>query len=264
MMTLRALLVGLATILAVAPAAAQSQTPDRLQRILDRGVLRVGTTMDTPMFSMTDPATGKLYGFDIDVLETLGPGLGVKIEYVKTTFKTLLADLAADKFDMAMSGLGRTLARARVATFSKPYMRYGRLMMIRSSDRDRFRSLADLDQPGVKIGYNAGGLNDLFANTTFKRATPVGFDSNKLATADLLAGKIDAQVSNSNAIIYQSRQNPRLAAVSPERLFEPNYVAILLGRDDQTLLNFINIWIDQIEVNGTLGRIRTKWLGDTR
>jgi cyclohexadienyl dehydratase len=264
MLTLRALLVGLATVLAGAPAAAQSQTPDRLQKILDRGVLRVGTTMDTPMFSMLDPATGKLYGFDIDVLETLGPGLGVKIEYVKTNFKSLLADLAADKFDMAMSGLGRTLQRARVATFSKPYLRYGKLLMIRSVDRDRFRSLADLDQPGVKIGYNVGGLNDQFANTMFKRATPVGFDSNKLATADLLAGKIDAQVSNSNAVIYQSRQNPRLAAVSPERLFEPNYVAILLGRDDQTLLNFINIWIDQIEVNGTLGRIRTKWLGDTR
>jgi ABC-type amino acid transport substrate-binding protein len=37
-----------------------------------------------------------------------------------------------------------------------------------------------------------------------------------------------------------------------------------LGRDDQTLLNFINIWIDKIEVNGTLGRIRAKWLGDTK
>ncbi|HEY6994354.1 MAG TPA: transporter substrate-binding domain-containing protein [Xanthobacteraceae bacterium] len=264
MTNLRSLLVGLATILAAAPAATQSQTPDRLQRILDRGVLRVGTTMDTPMFSMRDPATGKLYGFDIDALETLGPALGVKIEYVKMTFSSMLADLAADKFDIAMSGLGRTMERARIATFSKPYLRYGRLLMIRSVDKGRFKTLADLDQPGVKIAYNRGGLNDQFASTMFKRATPVGFESNAAATADLLAGKVDAQVSNSNAVIYLSRQNPRLAAVSPEKLFEPDYVAILLRRDDQTLLNFINIWIDKIEVNGTLGRIRTKWLGDTR
>jgi cyclohexadienyl dehydratase len=108
------------------------------------------------------------------------------------------------------------------------------------------------------------GLNDRFANTMFKHATPTGFDSNELATADLLAGKVDAQVSDSTAAIYMSRQNSRLAAMNPENLFHPVYVAILLRREDQTLLNYINIWIDQIEMDGTLGRIRTKWLGDTR
>ena len=34
-----------------------------------------------------------------------------------------------------------------------------------------------------------------------------------------------------------------------------------MRREDQTLQNFINIWIDQIEMDGTLARIRTKWLG---
>ena len=80
----------------------------------------------------------------------------------------------------------------------------------------------------------------------------------------MLAGKVDAQVSDSTAAIYMSRQNSRLAAMNPENLFHPVYVAILLRREDQTLLNYINIWIDQIEMDGTLGRIRTKWLGDTR
>ena len=113
----------LAIALLPVPAAAQTQSPDRLQKILTSGVLRVGTTMDTPVFSMRDPASGRLEGFDMDALVTLGPALGVKIEYVKMTFGTMLADLAADKFDVAMSGMGRTLERARVATFSKPYHR---------------------------------------------------------------------------------------------------------------------------------------------
>jgi cyclohexadienyl dehydratase len=264
MKDIRPLLLAFATVLAALPAAAQGQPPDRLQQILDRGALRVGTTMDTPVFSMRDTASGQLRGFDMDALETLAPALGIKIEYVKMNFGSMLADLAADRFDIAMSGMGRTLERARVATFSKPYMRYGKLLMIRSTDRERFRSLPDLDHPGIKIAYNRGGLNDRFANTMFKHATPTGFDSNELATADLLAGKVDAQVSDSTAAIYMSRQNSRLAAMNPENLFHPVYVAILLRREDQTLLNYINIWIDQIEMDGTLGRIRTKWLGDTR
>jgi cyclohexadienyl dehydratase len=262
-MTARSLLLAFAIALIAFPAAAQRQPSDRLEKILAEGVLRVGTTMDTPVFSMRDPATGKLQGFDMDALETLGTALGVKIEYVRMTFGSMLADLAADKFDIAMSGMGRTLERARVAAFSKPYMRYGKLLMIRSADKERFKSLADLDHPGIKIAYNKGGLNDRFANTMFKRATPIGFDSNELATADLLAGKVDAQVSDSTAAIYMARHNPRLAAMSPENIFNPIYVAILLRRDDQTLLNYINIWIDQIEMNGTLAKIRTKWLGDT-
>ncbi len=148
------------------------------------------------MFSMRDPATGALEGFDMDTLATLAPALGVKIDYVKMTFGSMIPDLLADKFDVAMSGMGRTLERARVATFSKPYMRYGKLMMIRSADKERYKSLADLDKPGIKIAYNKGGLNDRFANTEFKQATPVGFASNELATADLIAGKIDAQVQD--------------------------------------------------------------------
>jgi cyclohexadienyl dehydratase len=260
---MRPLLVVTAVAVALGtPAAAQS--PDRLQKVLDAKVLRVGTTMDTPMFSMRDPTTGALEGFDMDVLATLAPALGVKIDYVKMTFGSMIPDLLADKFDVAMSGMGRTLERARVATFSKPYMRYGKLMMIRSTDRERYRTLADLDKPGIKIGYNRGGLNDRFANTEFKQATPVGFPSNELATADLVAGRITAQVQDSTAAVYMARKDARLAAMSPEDVFHPVYVAILLRREDQTLLNYINIWIDQIEMDGTLGRIRTKWMGDTR
>ncbi len=261
---IRFILLALILVLPALPAAAQSAQPDRLQKILAAGVLRVGTTMDTPVFSMRDGATGKLEGFDMDALETLAPALGVKIDYVKMTFGTMLADLAADKFDMAMSGMGRTLDRARVATFSKPYHRYGKLMMIRSADKERFKSLADLDKPGLKIAYNKGGLNDRFANTMFKQATPSGFDSNELATADLIAGKVDAQVSDSTAAIYMARQDPRLAAMSPDDIFNPVHVAILLRRDDQTLLNYLNIWIDQIELDGRLAKIRGKWLGETK
>jgi cyclohexadienyl dehydratase len=244
-------------------AAVSAQAPDRLQKILASGVLRVGTTMDTPVFSMPG-SSGDLVGFDIDLLATLGPALGVKIQYVKMTFGSMLADLAADKFDVAMSGMGRTLDRARVATFSKPYMRYGKLMTIRSADVGRFRSLADLDRPGIRIAYNRGGLNDRFANTMFKQATAVGFASNELATADLLARKVDAQVSDSTAAIYMARMDPRLAAMSPDNVFNPVYVAMLLRREDQTLLNYVNIWIDQIELDGTLAKIRAKWLGDAK
>src|SRR4051812_10579512 len=105
-MTFRSLLLALTLIATILPAAGQ----DRMERILSSKVLRVGTTMDTPVFSMRNTATGQLEGFDMDTLETLSHALGgVKIVYVKMTFGTMLPDLLADKFDIAMSGMGRTL-----------------------------------------------------------------------------------------------------------------------------------------------------------
>jgi cyclohexadienyl dehydratase len=117
-------------VVLLASSSTAQTPPDRLQRILESGTLRVGTTMDTPVFSMRT-SSGQLEGFDMDTLATLAPALGVKIDYVKMTFGSMLGDLAADKFDIAMSGMGRTFDRARTATFSKPYMRYGKLIAVR-------------------------------------------------------------------------------------------------------------------------------------
>src|SRR5262245_1096423 len=213
-----------ALVLSASPAVAQGAPPDRLERILAGKVLRVGTTMDTPVFSMRNAATGQLEGFDIDALATLGKALGdARIEYVKMTFGTMLPDLLADKFDIAMSGMGRTLDRARVATFSRPYMRYGKLMIIRSADKDKYRTLEDLDKPGLKIAHNMGGLNERFARARFKQATPTGFASNSLAFADLVAGKVDAQVADSTSAVYLAAKDQRVVAMNPQDVFDPVY-----------------------------------------
>ncbi len=242
---------------------ASAPAPDRLDAIRARGLLRVGTTLDTPVFSMRN-AAGEPEGFDIDALASLGAALGVTtIDYVQMTFGSMLADLAADRFDIAMSGMGRTLERARVAAFSKPYMRYGKLVLIRRADAGKYRSLADVDQPGLRIAHNKGGLNDRFAHTEFAQATPQGFASNDEATAALIAGAVGAQVVDSTAAIYLARKDPRLAAMDPANVFHPVHVAILLRREDRALRDFIDIWIDQIELDGTLKKIRAKWLGET-
>ena len=54
---------------------------------------------------------------------------------------------------------------------------------------------------------------------------------------------------------------PDIAAMAPENVFHPVHVAILLRREDQTLQNFLNIWIAHVEMDGTLAAIRKKWLG---
>jgi cyclohexadienyl dehydratase len=204
---------------------------------------------------------GSVEGLDIDMLDSLSRAMGVNIVLVKTNLAALLDNLRSDKFDLSLGGGSVTYERAKVATFSKPYMHIGKLLMIRATDRDKYRSIAHLDKPGLKIAYNQGGVNDRFVHANFKQATPVGFTSNALATPALIDGKVDGQVSDSTAGLYDVKHDARLTLIDPEHPTDPIYLAVLLHRGDQSLLDFINVWIDQITLDGTMARLLAKWVG---
>ena len=73
---------------ALSPAFAEEAS--RLDKILQSGVLRVGTTGDYKPFTARDAATQQFSGFDIDQAESLGKALGVRVEYVPTSWPALM------------------------------------------------------------------------------------------------------------------------------------------------------------------------------
>src|SRR6187402_3421909 len=136
-------------LLMASGASAQS----RLDEIVARGTLRVGMTGDYRPFSLRDKDTGSYTGLDVDMAADLSAALGVRLEIVPTTWATLLTDLG-ERFDVGMGGISITLARQRVALFSAPVMRAGKAAIARCADRERFASLAAIDQAGVKVLAN--------------------------------------------------------------------------------------------------------------
>jgi len=255
-------LVLAATLLFVLPAAAQN--PDRLQRVLDAGALRVGTTMDTPVFSMRN-AAGALEGFDMDALATLAPALGVKIDYVKMTFGSMLGRSRRRQVRHRHVGDGAHVRPRPHGNLLQALHALRQADDDPQRDQDRFKSLADLDQPGRRIAYNKGGLNETFAKAMFKQATPVAFDSNALAT-----GRSPRRQSRCFRSPTRRRPStwrgriPRITVVDPGNVFNPVYVAILLHREDQTAAQ-LSQYLDRSDRHGRHARqIRTKWLGDIK
>ena len=74
----------------------------RLDKIMETKVIRVGTPGDYRPFAIKTDAGYS--GHDIDVIETMAKELGVKIEYVQTSWPNLVKDLQGDKFDVAVGG----------------------------------------------------------------------------------------------------------------------------------------------------------------
>ena len=120
----------------VAPALADGS---RLDAILERHVLRVGTTGDYRPFTALDKGTGEYSGFDIDMARALAKALGVSIAFAPTTWSGLAQGLAEGDFDIAMGGVSVTLDRQKIGFFSAPYLRDGKTPIARCADRRSLR-----------------------------------------------------------------------------------------------------------------------------
>ena len=136
----------LAALAALQLPSASAAPEDVLATVRARGVLRVGTTGDYQPFSLRGPE-GRFAGLDIEMAESFARSLGVRAEFVPTSWPNLMQDLAADRFDLAAGGISVTAERQRQAGFSLPYLTDGKTPIARCEHRSRFATLEDIDRP---------------------------------------------------------------------------------------------------------------------
>ena len=151
-----------------------------IERIVDRGTLLVGTTGDYRPLSYRE-ADGNYWGFGIEMAEKIAERIGVGIDYVQTSWPTLTADVQAEPqtFDLAMGGITITDTRKETMLMSDGYLANGKTILCRSTEADRYQSLADLDKPEVRVMVNPGGLNEKFANENLTHATIIVWQKNE-------------------------------------------------------------------------------------
>ncbi|RXT06617.1 transporter substrate-binding domain-containing protein [Ammoniphilus sp. CFH 90114] len=236
------------------------QIESRLDTIIKRGVIRIGTTGDYKPFTYLNPETNTYEGHDIDTAKQLAKDLGVEVEFVQTSWRRLMDDLLADKFDIAMGGISRTLERQKKAQLTTPYLDYGKSPLIRPEDKDKFTSLDAIDQPGVKIGVNPGGTNQKFVNEHIKKAEVIVVENN-LEIPDMVAdGKVDVMITDSIEAIRYGKDNPRLYAALADRTFTKSQMGYLMHRGDSIFSNWVDLWMQEMKLKGEFTKLEKKWL----
>ncbi|WP_263262812.1 transporter substrate-binding domain-containing protein [Pseudomonas sp. RIT-PI-S] len=246
--------------LCLSPAAhAVDPVPNRLQAVLDRGVLRVGTTGDYKPFSYKAAGDGQFIGLDLDIARGVAESLGVKLEVVPTSWPTLMADLAADKYDLALSGVSVNLERQKKAFFSIPYQRDGKTPITLCKNQDRFQTLAQIDQPEVTAIVNPGGTNEKFARANLKQARIVVYPDNVTIFEQLVEGKADLMMTDAVETRLQQKLHPELCAVHPEAPFDFSEKAALLPQD-AALKAYVDQWLHLDIASGRFDQRMQHWL----
>ncbi|WP_164525521.1 transporter substrate-binding domain-containing protein [Siminovitchia acidinfaciens] len=232
----------------------------QLDRILRDGVIRIGTTGDYKPFTYLNPDTDEYEGYDIDAAKMMAKDLGVEVEFVETSWPDLMDDLLADKFDIGMGGITRTLERQKTAHVSYPYLDFGKGALVRVGDKDKFKSLEDMNQPEVRVGVNPGGTNEKFVKEHLKNADITVVEKNLDIPPKVADGEFDVMITdNIEAIIY-AKEDERLFSAFEKETLTHSQMGYLMNQDEESFHNWVNLWIDEMNLNGEFIKLKKKWI----
>ena len=236
-----------------------------LEDISVRGTIKIGTTGDYIPMSWLNPATNEYEGIDAELSRIIADSLGVSIEFVPTTWSTLTKDTLDGKFDIALCGISRNFARAKTMAMSDAYGEglFGKTILCRKSDAKKYKNLADINNPNVKIMINPGGTNEKFAKANLTRAKLIIHDENADIPIQIANGNADIMITETVEAVSWIKREPRLAAPLIDKPFDGTVhsCGILLAKGDQEFLNYINFVLAELRMNGTLQRLEVKYLG---
>ena len=241
------------------PAFAQSTAPSsRLDDVIARGTLRVCTTGDYKPYSYYRP-DGTFEGIDIDMTASLAKSLGVKTEFVKTTWSNLMTDFLA-KCDVAVGGVSTLLERQKHAFFTEAYQVDGKTPIVRCDDVARYQTLAQIDQPTTRVIVNPGGTNERFARQFLPHANLTVYPDNVTVFKQILAGKADVMVTDASETLLQQKLNPGLCSVHPDKPFQYGEKAWMVPRGDVVFQQYVDQWLHLARATGEYQAIQDKWL----
>ncbi len=231
--------------------------------IADSGKLRVATDPTYPPFEAMAADGKTIVGFDPDLANAIGGLLGLKVQFVPTSFDALIPALQAKQVDMALSSIGDTKLREKTVDFATYYWN-GTLLLVGKGNP---KALTSEKACGAKVGVIRGSLQQttfLPGQTTTCQAaglpapTANVFQNAPQAELALQSNRIDAVMLDAPPLADAAAKNPtKFETVGPLQK-NPNPGGVALPKDSK-LTAAVNAAINKLISNGTYAKLLEKW-----
>ena len=242
------------TLLIMSTAASAES---KLQTIKKNGELRVGTTGDWDPMSMKDPATNKYKGFDIDVMRELAKDMGVKVKFVPAEWKTIVAGITADRYDISTS-VTKTPKRAEVAGFTSTYYKYGTVPLVLKKNLNKFSTWESLNNKNVTIATTLGTSQEEKAKEFFPKSKLKSVEAPARDFQEVLAGRADGNITSSTEANKLVIKYPQLTIV-PDGEKNPAFLAMMVPKGDKEWNDFVSNWIKSKQSSGFFKSLLAKY-----
>ncbi len=224
--------------------------------------LRVGAALPDPPFNGMPDHTG----LDIDLMTAIANALGARAEFIAyegADFNGIFDALNSGAYDCVAAGTTVTPERETKAQFVPPYLISGQSLAVDTTRLPHVRSIDDLE--GRTIGVQQGNTSQpiadrLVAAGKAARVRVYDYGAIRSALTDLTTGACDAFMKL--APVLTELVKPIAGVEVVQRGISVENIAVAVGLEDQALLARITVAQEELEQDGTLQRIRRKWLGN--
>jgi len=226
-------------------AKAQQTSDPRVADLVRTGRLRVGIGLANLGSAIKDPASGELRGIAADLARALAARIGVALQPVEYPRPGAVLDGAStDAWDVAFLVIDP--ARSTMADVSPPYMQSDFSYLI--SAASSIHSLADADQPGIRIAVPRGDAVDLALSRLLKRATLVRVDNQAAGAALLRAGQVGAYAAPRPVLLELSAQLPGSHVI--EDAFATISFAAFVPKGHAAHLAYVSEFLEEAQSSG--------------
>ncbi|NHA68891.1 glutamate ABC transporter substrate-binding protein [Phycicoccus flavus] len=243
------------------PAPGRMPSGSTMKTIQDRGRLVAGVSADTYLFASRNPLSGRIEGFDIDLVDAVAAAIfGTAKGHVQLRVIT-----AADRLPLLESGEVDVVVRTMTITcdrwtriaFSGEYYRAGQKLLVKEGSD--VTGLADL--AGVRVCAPSGtsSLSTLRARAPQAVAVPAANHTGCLALFQ--QGEVDAITGDDTVLAGLAAQDPYATVVGDAFTAEPYGIGVNADRVD--LVRFVNGVLETRRTDGSWTADYDRWLADT-
>ena len=164
-------------------------------RVKATGTLRVCIWPDYYGITFRDSRNQRLSGIDIELSAQFSQDLHARLEYVDSSFATLIDDVKTGRCDVAMFAVAMLPQRMEHLRFTRPYLRSDIFGITTKANRV-VRQWADIDKPGVLVGVQVGTFMEPAMAAALKHARMVVVRPPTTRERELESGRIDVFMSD--------------------------------------------------------------------
>jgi polar amino acid transport system substrate-binding protein len=199
-----------------------------------------------------------IVGFDVDMINAVAKAGGFEANVKNTAWDGIFAGLTAGDYDAVLSSVTITEERKGTMDFSEPYVNAGQVIIV---PKTTTKVSKPEDLAGLKVGVQIGTTGDM-AVAKIEKATKKTYDEIGLAVEDLTIGRIDAVVVDSpiaaNYVLRNDKYKAKLQIVGVP--FTDEFYGVAVKKGNKVVLDQINKGLAAIKKDGTLDKLKAKWL----
>jgi polar amino acid transport system substrate-binding protein len=209
-------------------------------------------------FVEADPADpSRVRGFDVEVAGMLARGLGRQPQFVQVAWASISQSVERGDFDIGLSGIEDRPELGERESLTIPYFEFREVLAVRSGDRDRFRTLADLAGKRVATLGATTAYQILLDEQPRTKLVPISYDDDVHPYTDLVAGRVDAVLLDH---IIAERRLRTLGGfvIQPTPVATGHYVGVL-AKANTALRDSMNAILRDRMRDGSLEKVFRNW-----